>query len=325
MDRMAAEARALEAQSRLMDARTVWLSILPLLPPESNQAGWIREHARELERAAPTAQKPGSGNVWAKRLGPLAPLALLAGKAKGLWLIILKYKFFWTLLSFFGFYGAIWGLRFGIGFAVLVLIHEMGHYIDIKRRGLPAEAPVFIPGLMAYVRWDAMKVSLETRAAVSLAGPLAGLLASIGCFILWRETGNAMWAGLTRAGAWLNILNLTPIALFDGGQAARALRKLERPLLLAVSVGLAYVTRERVFYIVTAGAVWLVISGLMQARQAAAVVSVTNQGVSIVAHPEAPLARPESHFIAAYYLAVLTGLAVMMWLVPLPQGGAGLR
>jgi len=75
---------------------------------------------------------------------------------------------------------------------------------------------------------------------------------------------------------------------------------------------------------VAAGGVWLVISGLMQQKQAA-VVSVTNQGVAIVGHPEAPLARPESHFIAAYYLAVLTGLAVMMWLVPLPQRGAGLR
>jgi Zn-dependent protease len=325
MERMSTEARALEAQSRLMDARTIWLSILPLLPPESNQAGWIREHARELERAAPTAQKPGSGSTWAKRLEPLAPLAFLAGKAKGLWLIILKYKFILSLFSFIGVYWTIWGPRFGIGFAVLMLIHEMGHYIDIKRRGLPAEKPVFIPGLLAYVRWDAMGVSLETRAAVALAGPLAGLLASVACFLLWRETGNAIWAALTRAGAWLNILNLTPIVFFDGGQAARALRKLERPLLLAVSVGLAYATQEIIFLIVAAGAVWLVISGLMQARQAGAVVSVTNQGVAVVGHPEAPLARPESHFIAAYYLAVLTGLAVMMWLVPHPQGGGWFR
>jgi len=308
-----------------MDARTIWLSILPLLPPDSNQAVWIRDHARELERAAPTAQKPGSGTTWAKRLGPLAPLAFLAGKGKLLLTFILKLKFFLSFFSFIAVYWAFWGPRFGIGFAVLVLIHELGHYIDIKRRGLPAEMPVFIPGFMAYVRWDAIGVSLETRAAVALAGPLAGLLASVGCFILWRETGNGIWAALTRVGAWLNILNLTPIAFFDGGQAARALRRLERPPLLAVSVGLAYATQERIFWIVSAGAIWLVISGLMQARQAGAVVSVTNQGVAVTGGPEAPLARPESHFIAAYYLAVLTGLALMLWLVPLPGGGGGFR
>ena len=60
-------------------------------------------------------------------------------------------------------------MKFGIGFAALILIHEMGHFIDIKRRGLPAEMPVFLPGLGAYVRWQAMGVPLETRAAISLA------------------------------------------------------------------------------------------------------------------------------------------------------------
>ena len=173
MDRLAAEARALEAQSRLMEARDRWVSILPLLPYESKQAEWIREHARQLESTAPAAQRPGDPNAkgkWAKRLEPLGPVAVLLGKFKIVAGALLKLKFLLSFASFIGVYLAIWGPKFGVGFALLVLIHEMGHYIDIKRRGLPVDMPMFLPGLGAYVRWQAMGVSLETRAAVSLAG-----------------------------------------------------------------------------------------------------------------------------------------------------------
>ena len=71
MERIAAQARALEAQSRLLEARDRWLAILPVLPKDSQQAEWIRGHARELELAAPAAQHanaPGGAKNWAKRL-----------------------------------------------------------------------------------------------------------------------------------------------------------------------------------------------------------------------------------------------------------------
>src|SRR5262245_12315369 len=141
MERIAAEARALEAQSRLAEARDRWLSILPLLPHDSQQAEWIRQHAQQLENAAPAAQRPqapGTKHPWVKRLGPLAPLAILLAKFKGALLWLVKLKFLLSFASYIGLYWAWWGPKFGIGFAVQILIHEMGHYIDIKRRGLPA-------------------------------------------------------------------------------------------------------------------------------------------------------------------------------------------
>jgi len=51
MERLAAEARALEAQSRLLEARDRWRTILPLLPHDSKQAEWIGEHAKKRPRA----------------------------------------------------------------------------------------------------------------------------------------------------------------------------------------------------------------------------------------------------------------------------------
>jgi Zn-dependent protease len=332
MDQLAAQARALEGESRLMDARNLWLSILPLLPPDSQQAQWIREHARELETAAPAAHRagaPGSTGTWAKRLAPLGPLALILAKFKSVLLVLFKLKFLLSFASFIAVYWALWGPRFGTGFAALVLIHEMGHYIDVKRRGLPADMPVFLPGLGAYVRWNALGVSLETRAAISLAGPFAGFLAAAVCALVWYQTQSPLWAALARVGAWFNVLNLTPVWIFDGASAARALGKTERALLLVVSVALGYATGERVFYIVGAGTLWSLLT-LVFARKAQAEGTIRlglNQAVPVTGTVSAPddisAPRHESHFIAAYFLAVLTALATVIWL--LPGAGNGLR
>jgi Zn-dependent protease len=292
MEQLAAHARSLEAHGELMEARERWLACLPLLPPQSAQAEWIREHIRELETAPGAAQAAPSGPAstapnWAARLGPVGPIALT----------IWKYKFLFSFLASFGVYWQWWGWKFGLGFVVLILIHEMGHFIDIKRRDLPVDMPMFVPGLGAYVRWNAMGVSLETRAAISLAGPLAGWFAAAGCALLWYKTGDQLWAALARSGAWLNALNLIPLWIFDGSRAADALSKLERAVIAMVGVTLGYAVGDTVFYLVAGGS-----------------------GVRLFFHdaPDKP-----SGSMAAYFVAVMTGLALILRLVP--GHGAGLR
>jgi Zn-dependent protease len=255
LDRLAAEAKALEAKGDPRQARERWLMGLPLLPPASRQADWIQQHARALHATAERLQPPPpSENKWAQRLGPVGPVAILLAKGKFLLTAIFKLKFLLSFLAFFGFYWAMFGAKFGIGFAVLILIHEMGHYIDVKRRGLPADMPVFLPGLGAYVRWQALGVSLETRAAISLAGPFAGFLAAVLCAVLWWQTGNPLWAALARAGAVLNVLNLTPVWVLDGGQGALALSKMERIVVLTACLALWLVLGQSLFFVVAVGA-----------------------------------------------------------------------
>jgi Zn-dependent protease len=290
MEQLAAHARSLEAHGDLQEAREKWLACLPLLPAQSVQAEWIRNHVRELENGASsqidrTASPPTP--QWARKLGPLGPILL------AVW----KFKFLFSFLTFLGLYWQLWGAAFGIGFAVLILIHEMGHFIDIKRRGLPADMPMFLPGLGAYVKWNALGVSLETRAAVSLAGPFAGALAAGVCYLLWRQTGYGLWAALARTSAWLNALNLIPLWIFDGSSATNALSKLERAVILLVSAALCYPRREWIFGLVAIG-----------------------MGVRLFTRdaPEEP-----SNVTAAYFVAVLTGLALILWLVP--GQGNGLR
>jgi Zn-dependent protease len=291
MEQMAAHARSLEAHGEFQQARERWLACLPLLPQHSAQADWIRNHARELETAPGPLEvaRPGPSSAphWAQRLGPLAPIVLA----------LLKFKSLLSFVAFFGFYWSLWGAKFGIGFAVLVLLHEMGHFIDIKRRGLPADMPMFLPGLGAYVKWNALGVSLESRAAISLAGPLAGWFAAAICAVLWFQTGYGLWAALARTSAWFNALNLIPLWIFDGSSAVHPLSKLERAAALVVSAALGYALGEWVFALVALG-----------------------MGVRLFTRDAPPEAN---NSIAAYFVAVLTGLAMVLWLVP--GHGAGLR
>ena len=249
LERLSAEAKALEANGELQLAREKWLTGLRLLPPTSKQADWITEHARALDAAAGagSGQRSAPGdNQWAQAMGPADAIAV----AKSGTPVSARFQLT-SLLSFLAFiaiYSAASGIKFGVGFAVLILIHEMGHFIDIKRRGLPADMPVFLPGLGAYVRWQAMGVPLATRAAVSLAGPLAGFLASLACAVLWWKTSDPLWSGLARSGAILNLLNLIPVWVMDGGQAALALSKAERIVLLIAGVVLGLVLGQNLFF-----------------------------------------------------------------------------
>ncbi|HEX7284868.1 MAG TPA: site-2 protease family protein [Candidatus Angelobacter sp.] len=349
MEQLAAQAREMEARQDFAGARERWLSVLPLLPPESQQAQWIQGHTRELEFAVqqgtsglPTHQAktapgadPAAGNhpsvlpdrsdmkrTWAKRLAPIAPLAAILAKGKTFLFAIFKLKFLFSFAAFLSFYWAVWGMRFGVGFALLILIHEMGHFIEIKRHGLKADLPVFLPGVMAYVRWEGMGVSLETRSLIALAGPCAGFLAAVVCGLLWWQTGQPFWAALARTSAWLNVLNLIPVVFLDGGHAAQALSKLEKAMLMGVSAGLFYATTEGVFIFVALGAAWQLVRSFFVAHPAQAAVtrldlSQSGQAVQTRAsYAPAENLQTSSPLIAAYFIALLVALGLVMYLLP---------
>ena len=273
LDQLAKDARALEARGLYPQARELWEYSLPLLPHDSKQAEWVRQRIQALQQAEagpleaqtpigpqsaekqpkPPAAPPPS---WIKKLGPFGPLALLLLKLKSVLFFLLKAKFLFSFVFFIVLYVGIFGWRYGLGISVCILIHELGHYIDIKRRGLPAEMPVFLPGLGAYVRWNALGVTRRQIAQISLAGPLAGWIAAAICFLLYTQTGDPIWAALARTGAFLNTLNLIPVWVLDGGKAFLALGEIERVSLLILTLGLWYYTREGLFLFVAAGIVW---------------------------------------------------------------------
>jgi Zn-dependent protease len=291
LERLASEAKELESKREFGQARQTWLNALQLLPPTSRQAEWIEQHVQALDVDANAAWQTGtSDNPWAQSQAP-ARAAVPAVTNTAPRTLRFRLTSILSFAAFVGIYCAASGVKFGIGFAVLILIHEMGHFIDIKRRGLPADMPVFLPGLGAYVRWQAIGVSLETRAAISLAGPLAGLLASVACAVIWWQTGNPFWAALARVGAILNLLNLIPVWVLDGGQAALALSRTERIVLLLVSVALGLALGQNMFFLVALGF-----------------------GYQAFFAGDSPV-RP-SRVTTIYFLAVLIALGVMIRLMP---------
>lgn len=277
LEHIAADAKSFEAAGNLERAREQWLAALPLLPPESKQAQWILNHAGSLRTGTAEAEPT---------LPTLSSYDRSASSS-----VILRLGALLSFLAFVAIYSKASGAQFGIGFAVLILIHEMGHYIDIRRRGLPADMPIFLPGIGAYVRWQAMGVSMATRAAVSLAGPLAGLLAAVACGAIWWQTHDPYWLTLARVGAALNLLNLTPVWGLDGGHAALALDKGERIGLLVATLGLWALLRENVLLVVAAGAGY---RGFF--------------ATDFSAHP--------SRRTIAYFIAVVAGLALILRLLP---------
>ena len=290
LEQLSSSARLHEERHEYAEARGDWLKALELLPPDSSQAEWINGNLKRLETLAGAASAVDR-HAWAKKFGPFAPLIVLLANSKFL-LALFKLKFLLSLGAFVAFYWALYGVRFGIGFAILILLHEMGHFIEIKRRGLPAEMPVFLPGLGAYVRWTALGVSKQTRAYVSLAGPMAGCLGAVVCALIWLKTGDALWLGLASLSAMLNVLNLIPIWVLDGSQAIIALNRNERIVLSAAAVLMAAYFSQPLFLLVAAGAAYRLFTKDI---------------------PQAP-----SHAATAYYLIVLAALGYLIALAPLP-------
>ncbi len=162
-----------------------------------------------------------------KYLGPIgAGLLIAASKGKAILLLLPKLKIFTTsasMLVSIAAYAFIWGWAFAVGFVVLLLVHEMGHVIQLRREGVEASAPMFIPFVGAVIAAKSMGDDAGAEARVGLAGPIVGSLASLVPLAIWQATGNEFWQALAYVGFFLNLLNLLPVLPLDGGRAMAAL------------------------------------------------------------------------------------------------------
>ena len=234
LSELASAAQQFEREHKWPEARDRWRSALQWLPADTQQAASIQQHITQIDNRLKAEEDQKAR--WTKRLGPFAPIVLFLLKIKSAIFVLFKLKFLLGIFTFFGLYWAIFGWRFALGFTACLFIHEMGHFIAVKRRGLKAELPIFLPGLGAYVRWYSMGVSREDLAAIALAGPLFGLAAALSCFGIYWETHSEIWLVLANIGAWINLFNLLPVLGLDGAQATYALSRTQRALIVATSV-----------------------------------------------------------------------------------------
>jgi Zn-dependent protease len=174
----------------------------------------------------PTERRP----PWRRALGILGAVGLVllkfGAKLKGLLLLLPKLKIFTTsasMLVSIGAYALIWGWKFAVGFVLLLLVHELGHVIQLRREGIKASAPMFIPFLGALVAMKELPKDAAAEARVGLAGPVLGSLAALVPLGLYAATGEDFFQALAFVGFFLNLFNLLPVLPLDGGRAMAAL------------------------------------------------------------------------------------------------------
>ena len=226
---LAGSAQQFEQQGLWREARERWRSTLRWLPENTEQAVGIQQHIAQIDSRLQAEEDRKAR--WTKRLGPFAPILFFLLKIKSALFLVFKLKFLFGILSFFGIYWALFGWKFALGFTACIFIHEMGHYVAVKRRGLKADLPLFFPGLGAYVRWYSMGVTVEQLSAIALAGPMYGLAASLACLAIAWGTHSQLFMVLANVGAWINFFNLLPILGLDGAQATYALGRMQRGLI----------------------------------------------------------------------------------------------
>jgi Zn-dependent protease len=162
-----------------------------------------------------------------RTFGPvIAAIVAFAAKFKAIILLLPKIKLLATAGTMFvslAAYAWIWGWQFAAGFIALLFVHEMGHWLQLRREGIRASGPMFIPFLGAVIMSRSLGRNALAEARVGLAGPIVGSLGAAACILVWHATGNDLWRALAFTGFFLNLLNLLPVLPLDGGRAMAAM------------------------------------------------------------------------------------------------------
>jgi Zn-dependent protease len=196
--------------------------------PSSTPPAWLPPSSPTPAAPQQPAPLGESGRPWWRRLGGLLLAAgvLILKFGKVALLALPKLKVLTTsgsMLVSVAAYSLIWGWKFALGFVVLLFVHEMGHVIQLRREGVEASAPLFIPFLGAVVWAKSLGGNALAEARVGLAGPILGSLGAALCVPLADATGNEMFRALAFTGFFLNLFNLLPVVPLDGGRAMAAM------------------------------------------------------------------------------------------------------
>jgi Zn-dependent protease len=152
-----------------------------------------------------------------------APIAFIGGLAVKFGFVFFK---FFALFIAVGGYALLWGWRFGAGVVALILVHEMGHYLTARKLGLHPSLPMFVPFFGAYVAFR--NTDPWRHARVALAGPALGGVGALAALFLGEQTNSDLLRALAYFGFLLNLVNMIPVGILDGGAILSSTRWLYR-------------------------------------------------------------------------------------------------
>ncbi len=169
-----------------------------------------------------SAQAQPEHGIVRRSLERIGGGAIVIGGAALKWGFLFA-KFFAFFVSFaaYSFWFGSW--KFGLGFVLLILVHELGHVAEARRQGLHVTLPTFIPFIGAYVSIRNAGLSPWRNALVSLAGPFAGGLAAAAVWAVGSDRDSTWLVVLANIGFLLNAFNMLPIGFLDGGTVFRSI------------------------------------------------------------------------------------------------------
>lgn len=251
LESLAEQAQQATVRGDLAAARNFWEQSLALLPPDSVQYRSIKAHIENLKTA------PQSGSGWKKGAAGIGPaILLLFTKGKLLLLGLTKLSTLLSMLAFAGVYWALYGWKFAVGLVFSIYIHEMGHVLTLREYGIPASAPMFIPGFGAFIRLKQLRITPIQDSRVGLAGPIYGLGAAAFALAAGYVTGAKAWDAIAHFGAFMNLFNLIPVWQLDGGRGFASQTRQQRLLILAAAAVLWFVTKEPMLLLIAFGATY---------------------------------------------------------------------
>jgi Zn-dependent protease len=208
------------------------------------------------EPAAPAEAFGRRKRSWLReKLGAIVAAAVaLIAKLKAVLLFLPKIKILVTAASALvsvGAYSLLWGWQFAAGFVVLLFVHEMGHVIALRREGVKASAPMFVPFLGAVIMARTLGDDALAEARVGLAGPILGTIGSAAVAIVGLVTHTGLLEALGYIGFFLNLFNLLPVVPLDGGRAMAAMAPWMWFLGFGAMVVLDFVSPNPVLLIIT--------------------------------------------------------------------------
>ena len=270
---LARDAEEAAAEKDYARAANLWRDALALLPEGSKQYASVAQQidAMTAAMAGKTVEEirqgPPPGSTWAKVLGPLGAAGLLIWKLKFVLVMLLsKGKLLFigltkmsTIASLFlslGVYWAAWGWKFAAAIIGGIYIHEIGHVAELKRRGMNASAPMFVPGFGAFIRMNQHAATPGEDARIGLGGPLWGMAAAYAALGAAYATHSKFWFAVAHVTAVINLFNLTPVWELDGSRGFRALTRAQRIALVALVIAAWIATKEGMFVLVALVAIW---------------------------------------------------------------------
>jgi Zn-dependent protease len=210
-----------------MESSSAWWPAPVQAPPDEPANVGRQEHGwAGLEQVEQPQPRPKRSRNRQGLAGALAAIGAFIAKFKAIILLLPKLKLLTTvgtMLVSVAAYSFVFGWPFAAGFVVLILVHEMGHVIALRREGIKASAPMFIPFLGAVISAKSLGKNATAEARVGLAGPSLGSIGAAACIGIWQATGSDLWRALAFTGLFLNLFNLLPVVPLDGGRAMAAM------------------------------------------------------------------------------------------------------